>query len=252
MTTIAPPTTPTDGRPAPRRARGRGRVSWAVIAVTSLAIAGYFVGQYGQGSLSDLAGRHVGLAETYANRPWPITIAFYAHIVFSGLALAIGPFQFSTRLRRRYPAGHRWVGRAYLVSVALGGVAALVMSFVSSVGLLGFFGFGTLAVLWMWTGWKGYTAIRAGNVGLHRSWMMRNFALTYAAVMLRTWLGVLLIAQIPFITGADGFQNAFDNAYAVVPFWCWLPNLVVVEWLIRRRGLPSFRLTPGATPITAP
>ncbi|GAA4382228.1 hypothetical protein [Agromyces bauzanensis] len=42
--------------------------------------------------------------------------------------------------------------------------------------------------------------------------------------------------------GAFDLEAAFANAYAVVPFLAWLPNLVVVEWLIRRRGLPAFRL----------
>ena len=77
--------------------------------------------------------------------------------------------------------------------------------------------------------------------------MMRNFAMTYSAVTLRIWLPLLIVAQVPF-AGAGGFQfeAAFANAYAVVPFLAWLPNLVVAEWLIRRRGLPSYRLAPVA------
>ena len=43
-----------------------------------------------------------------------------------------------------------------------------------------------------------------------------------------------------------GFDAAWTNAYAAVPFLAWLPNLLVAEWLIRRRGLPSYRLTPAA------
>jgi len=55
----------------------------------------------------------------------------------------------------------------------------------------------------------------------------------------------LIFAQIPF-AGPDGFDfgAAFDNAYGVVPFLAWIPNLIVAEWLIRRRGLPSYRITP--------
>ena len=77
--------------------------------------------------------------------------------------------------------------------------------------------------------------------------MMRNFALTYAAVMLRIWLPLLILAQVPF-AGPAGFDGdaAFANAYAVVPFLAWLPNLVVAEWLIRRRGLPSYGLATRA------
>jgi hypothetical protein len=33
---------------------------------------------------------------------------------------------------------------------------------------------------------------------------------------------------------------AFDRAYHVVPFLCWVANLLVAEWLLRRpRPLPA-------------
>jgi hypothetical protein len=56
----------------------------------------------------------------------------------------------------------------------------------------------------------------------------------------------------PLLTGAPfDFDSAFANAYAAVPFLAWLPNLVVAEWLIRRRGLPSYRLT-ASTKVSRP
>ncbi|MET7303253.1 hypothetical protein [Embleya sp. NPDC005575] len=54
--------------------------------------------------------------------------------------------------------------------------------------------------------------------------MHRAFAFTYAAVTLRLWLVVL----VP--------MTDFDQAYRVVPFLCRVPNLIVVELLLRRRG----------------
>jgi hypothetical protein len=37
----------------------------------------------------------------------------------------------------------------------------------------------------------------------------------------------------------------FANAYAPVAFLCWLPNIVIAEVIIRRRGLPSLiRMAP--------
>jgi hypothetical protein len=76
--------------------------------------------------------------------------------------------------------------------------------------------------------------------------MIRNVALTYAAVMLRLWIGVLMGVQSPWITSEASADAAFANAYAAVPFLCWLPNLVVAEWLVRRRDLPTLRMTARA------
>ena len=234
---------PADAMPsAPRRRLVTTRIAWTWVALSSLAIAVFAIVPYLTASLADLSDAGVGLADNYDGRPAVVQAAFYAHIVAGGLALVAGPFQFWRGLRDRHRSVHRWIGRTYLAAVAIAGVSGLVMAPFSEAGFAGFFGFGTLAVLWLATGWQAYRAIRRRDVASHRAWMMRNFALTYAAVTLRLWLGVLITVQA--LPGGDfDFEAAFANAYAVVPFLAWLPNLVVAEWLIRRRGLPSFRLT---------
>ncbi|MFF3249266.1 DUF2306 domain-containing protein [Streptomyces sp. NPDC002870] len=213
------------------------------MTLSSLAISGYFVGQYAQGTLDALAKEEVALAPTYASQGWPIQVTFYVHIVSAGLALILGPWQFSRRLRNRHLRVHRGVGRTYMISVALGALTGLVMSMFSSVGILGFFGFGTLSVLWGWTAWRAYRAIRERDVLSHQAWVIRNFALTYAAVTLRLWFGVLIFVQVPFVHGDDAFERISEQAYAPVPFLCWLPNLVIAELMIRRRGLPALHIT---------
>ncbi|GGI43857.1 Uncharacterized membrane protein [Agromyces flavus] len=218
------------------------RIGWTWVLLSSLAIAAFAVVPYLTAPLAESSG---GLASSYDGRPAPVLVALYVHIVGGGLALVLGPLQFWRRLRTRHPLAHRWIGRTYLVAVGAAAIAGLVLAPVNGAGLVGLFGFGALGVLWLLTGWRGYRAIRARDVASHRAWMMRNFALTYAAVTLRIWLPLLIVAQIPS-AGAGGFDAdaAFANAYAVVPFLCCLPNLIVAEWLIRRRGLPSFRLAP--------
>lgn len=237
--TAAPPEAP---RPAPSaRPNVATRIGWTWILLTSLAIAAFAVVPYLTAPLAESSG---GLADWYEGRPWPVLVAFFTHVIGGGIALVLGPLQFWRGLRTRHPLAHRWVGRTYLVAVAAAALAGIALAPVNQAGLVGLFGFGALGVLWLVTGWRGYRAIRARDVASHRAWMMRNFALTYSAVMLRIWLPLLIFAQVPF-AGPAGFDAdaAFANAYAVVPFLAWLPNLVVAEWLIRRRGLPSYRLT---------
>ncbi|WP_199440943.1 DUF2306 domain-containing protein [Umezawaea beigongshangensis] len=220
------------------------------MTLTSLAISGYFVGQYATGSLDALAEQEVGLAGGYADRPFFVQIAFYVHIVSAGVALAVGPFQFARTIRRRYRAVHRWIGRTYAVSIAFASVSGLVMAAFSTAAFVGFFGFGTLAVLWGWTTWRGYRAARERDFASHQAWMIRSFALTFAAPTLRLWLGVLILFQLAIGVGGPDpeVDQLMGDAYAAVPFLCWLPNIVVAEIMIRRRDLPGLRFSPSPAP----
>ncbi|MGW0788931.1 DUF2306 domain-containing protein [Streptomyces sp. NPDC002911] len=215
-----------------------------------MAIAAYFSGQYTQGTLDELSRNEVGLANGYADKPLPVQLTFYVHIISAGLALALGPWQFSRRIRVRRRALHRWIGRVYLVGVALGSLSGLVMSVFNTAGMVGFFGFGSLSVLWGWTAWQAYKTIRARDIRSHQAWVIRNFALTYAAVTLRLWYGVLTGVQLPFMDSGDSVETIMDNAYLPLGFLCWLPNLVVAEFMIRRRGLPALHLTTEPAPRT--
>jgi len=127
-------------------------------------------------------------------------------------------------VRARVPRLHRVTGRVVLVAIALAGTAGFLLSWFNVAGPIGTAGFGTLAVLWVSFAALGLRAILRGDVTTHRRWMLRTFALTYAAVTLRLWL----FALIPVL-------GDFGSAYALVPFLCWVPNLLVVEWLLRRQ-----------------
>jgi uncharacterized membrane protein len=88
------------------------------------------------------------------------------HIAGGMGALLAGPWQFSQKLRARALNLHRWLGRFYLLEVALGSLAGLWMATVSLQGLPTHFGFGILAVLWFFTGLQAY---RMARLGKHRS-----------------------------------------------------------------------------------
>lgn len=243
-TTTPPPTTPLPRSRPPIAARfGLG-----LVALLAVAIAGYSVWLYATSSLAALAVGEQGLASTYVDTPGLVQVVLYIHIAAGSLALVIGPLQFVAAIRRRAPRIHRVVGRVYLGAVAIAAIASLAILPFNSAAFVGLFGFGALAVLWLITLVKAVVAIRRGDVPNHRAWMMRNYALTFAAPTLRLWLGVLIMVQVLAATSSGAAVDIdviFATAYAAVPFLCWIPNLIVAEWLIRRRGLPSFRI--GAT-----
>jgi uncharacterized membrane protein len=147
------------------------------------------------------------------------------HIAGGMGALLAGPWQFSQKLRARALNFHRWLGRFYLLEVALGSLAGFGMALVSMEGLPTHFGFGIMAVLWFFTGLQAYRMVRQGNLEAHRQWMIRNFALTLAAVTLRV--------QMPFLMAV--LHWPFPRAYITVSWLCWIPNLLVAEWMVRSR-----------------
>ena len=153
------------------------------------------------------------------------SVGIYAHIFASAVALALGPFQFSSKLRQRNLSLHRWLGRLYLaVGVLIGGLSGLYMSLFAYGGVIAKIGFALLAMFWLYTGLNAYLAVRRGAITEHRKWMIRNFSLTLAAVTLRIYLPVSMAAGIEF-----------SVAYPIIAWLCWVPNLTFAEWRSRTR-----------------
>lgn len=139
----------------------------------------------------------------------------YTHIFCASIALLLGPFQFSSRLRQRHTALHRWLGRIYLgVGVGIGGMAGLYMSAFAFGGSTAQLGFACLALAWMATGMFAFHAIRQGRIAEHQRWMVLNFSLTLAAVTLRLYIPAAMLAGL-----------AFEVAYPFIAWLCWIPNL---------------------------
>lgn len=157
----------------------------------------------------------------------------YTHAFASIVALVLGPLQFSDRLRQTRKQIHRWLGRVYLaVGVLVGGLSGLYMSQFAFGGDVAKLGFATLAVCWLYTGARAFFAIRRGAVDEHRKWMVRNFSLTFAAVMLRLYLPVSMVAGVEF-----------SVAYPAIAWLCWVPNLLFAEW--RYNAPPRAATEPG-------
>lgn len=219
----------------------RSRTGLVLVALLALAIAGISLATYATNSLVALAGDEPSVAAPYVSAPLFARVALYAHIVVGSFALVVGPLQFWRGARDRFPLLHRITGRGYLIAVGIASIAGLVIAPFNSAGIVGLFGFGGLAIAWAATAWRGYRAARDRVIPDHQAWMIRNYALTFAAVTLRLWLGALIAIQVLLGGASIDPVAAFGNAYTAVPFLCWIPNLLVAEWLIRRRGLPSYR-----------
>ncbi len=199
-------------------------ISKFLLFFLALGVAGYAVFAYGVLPLGLLV--HPDMKANFLAHPTGI----YTHAFASIVALALGPFQFSEKLRQKHTDFHRWLGRTYLaVGVLVGGFSGLYMSQYAFGGSMAKLGFAVLAILWLYTGLRAYLAVRDGAIDEHRKWMARNYSLTFAAVMLRLYLPASMVAGIEFTL-----------AYPVIAWLCWVPNLVFVEWQYNRAHNNAF------------
>lgn len=185
---------------------------WGLMAFLSVGVAGYaYVSVPGGGSPApDVLGNLFA-------RPWLV-----AHVALAGTALLIGPFQFLPAVRRNR-ALHRGLGKTYVASCLVAGLAGLILAFGTTAGPIAGLGFGTLAVAWIYTTVQALRMARARRFDEHRRWMIRSFALTFAAVTLRLYLPFPMMLGFSFIEG-----------YRAIAWLAWVPNLLLAETYLRR------------------
>jgi uncharacterized membrane protein len=155
------------------------------------------------------------------------TLRTFGHLFGGGIALLAGAFQFNAALRNGRPAVHRLLGKVYLVSVLVGGIAGSLLAVTSSGGVIAHVGFELLALGWLGTSGVAYQRALEGEYDRHRDWMTRSYAFCLAAVTLRIYLPASLAAGV-----------SFGTAYPVIAWMCWVPNVLVAEWMIASGRAP--------------
>ncbi|ACG77358.1 conserved hypothetical protein [Phenylobacterium zucineum HLK1] len=176
-----------------------------------------------------VAGVGLMAPNVMANRfvqPWLVL-----HAGGASTALLIGAFQFMPRVRASGPWLHRWLGRTYAAGCLIGGVSGLALAAGTSAGPVAAWGFGLLAVAWIFTTLQAWRFARTRRFEAHRAWMVRSFALTFAAVTLRVYIPLSPLAGVHP-----------EEAYVAIAWLCWVPNLAIAElWLRSRPALVAAR-----------
>jgi uncharacterized membrane protein len=153
-------------------------------------------------------------------------LLFVVHAWSGGIALISGVVQFNGGMRRRWPRVHRALGRVYVVSVWIAGLAGLEITPSIEASLATKAGFAVLAVLWFATTTVALLRIRSRRVAAHRVWMIRSFALSLFFVTFGTW--------------APGAASIRDSASYTLGVWLsWMLNLLIAEVWIRRASFLS-------------
>ncbi|MES2660270.1 MAG: DUF2306 domain-containing protein [Verrucomicrobiota bacterium] len=163
-------------------------------------------------------------------------LAFWVHVFTSMLPLLAGFTQFAPWILRKQPRVHRLMGRVYVITVCfITGPASLIMAFYANGGITSRIAFVTLALLWLGTTAMGWRTVLQRKWQVHREWMIRSYALTLSAITLRAWKYAIVFA----------FEPRPMDAYRIVAWLGFVPNLLIAEWLIRRyRGRSRQKQTP--------
>ena len=210
------------------------RLGWGSMAIIAIGVAIYFATPY---LLFNPALSRLRLNPSVSLH-FPILAT---HAGLAGIALLIGPFQFLTPLRDRYPSVHHLIGRIYIVCVFIGSIAAFFSALFSVSGFVAQVGFLTLDVLWLYSICQAYIAIRRGQIPVHRIWMTRNYALTFGAVMLRAWLyGGIALTTLAH----SASKTSQADIYATSAWISWVFTLAIAEWVFNQRLLQTLFVKP--------
>lgn len=155
------------------------------------------------------------------------------HGVSAMVALALGPWQFIEALRKRWRSVHRIMGRVYILAIFFAAPTGFFMGLMAYGGILSSSAFSVFSTLWLVTAYLGYRTARNRKFADHRVWMIRSYALTFGAVVLRVQLNLL-----------QDLGFAFEDIYPYMAWSSWVPSVLVGEAIIRKlyKRLPLYEV----------
>lgn len=151
-------------------------------------------------------------------------VAFYTHVMGGVIALLIGPWQFIRSFRQKNWHRHRLLGKIYFYAIMIASPLGFYTAIFADHGLMSKLGFALLAIAWFYTTYRAWRYIQRKDQKRHEEWMIRSFAVTFAAVTFRVWFIPESILGIPF-----------DISYMLNSWLCWMVNLIFAEILILRK-----------------
>lgn len=161
--------------------------------------------------------------EVYGSYYFPRVFWVFPHIVLGIVATIIGPFQFIPKIRNKYLKTHRQLGRVYIISTVLSGIAGMYMAATSDVNLPYAIGLFMLGVTWVTSSTMAFISIKNKKVDLHKDWMIRSYVITFAFVSFRVVEDILMTLEI-------GTQV---EVLTLMSWACWAIPLFIAEVFIQ-------------------
>jgi uncharacterized membrane protein len=184
--------------------------------------------------LAPCAGGHfTPYCEYYLPRP-----GIFVHMAGGLLAVIVGLVQVGLGVTGRTGALHRWLGRVYLVVVALACAGGLFLLQTLEPPYSPHYRIGLTCGIVVWglaTAWAYGAALRRAYAA-HGRWMLRSFVTSQLFVVFRlVWWPVRLLAHDWFVL----HQVPLEGALA---WLAWCVPLLVLEGILLTSGRASRRL----------
>ena len=132
----------------------------------------------------------------------PVKWLLLPHGVAGAVALLLAPFQFSARLRRRFPGSHRVMGRLYVAGVVISAPLAIPVA---------------------------VYCVRNGNIRQHQEWMTRSYPFAMVFVLARAVLAIPAVGAL----GEVGFVSV---VWSLIAAACFVPSFLISWRSIFGRG----------------
>ncbi|SEJ01575.1 Predicted membrane protein [Myroides marinus] len=156
----------------------------------------------------------------------PYLTIFYIHVITSIFVLLIGFFQVFPNWKLYPMRWHRVLGYIYVILLLFfAGPSGLYIGYYANGGLLAQIAFLLLGVLWLFYTGRSVRRILNKDIEGHQYDMWRSYALALSALTLRMWKVVIVYL----------FQPRPLDAYIIVAWLGWVLNLIMVEYLIKRK-----------------
>lgn len=163
---------------------------------------------------------------------WIANVGIGMHYFMGAVLVLAWPILFSSRIRVRHRAVHRWTGRVYVTAGFLVGIGGLSFILAHHDGGASHMAFAVWGTVMMLSAVMAYVHARAKRFDVHRAWAIRLFAM-----VLGSWVFDLEYKAWADLTGGIGFGEGQDlgpSDYAIL-YLFFVPNLLVAEYFIRNK-----------------